>query len=72
MKENIMPAIRLTLFCAVFFSGIYTLGIWGIAQAAPNQGRGFITEVNGKRYHTNVAQGFRQDKYFWPRPSTVD
>lgn len=72
MKNNIMPAIRLTLVCALFFSGIYTLAIWGIAQAAPNKGNGFVTEVNGKRYHTNVAQAFTQDKYFWPRPSAVD
>jgi len=72
MKNNIMPAIRLTLVCALFFSGIYTLAIWGIAQAAPNKGNGFITEANGKRYHTNVAQAFTQDKYFWPRPSAVE
>jgi K+-transporting ATPase ATPase C chain len=72
MKNNIMPAIRLTLFCAVFFSGIYTMSIWGIAQLAPNQGKGFITEANGKRYHTNVAQAFTKDQYFWPRPSAVD
>ena len=72
MKQNIMPAIRLTLFCALFFSGIYTMSIWGLAQLAPNRGKGFITEVNGKRYHTNVAQAFTKDEYFWPRPSAVD
>lgn len=72
MKTHIVPAIRLTLFCALFFSGIYTMGILGIAQLAPNQGKGFITENNGKRYHTNVGQAFTQDKYFWPRPSAVD
>jgi K+-transporting ATPase ATPase C chain len=42
MKQNILPAIRLTLFCAVFFSGFYTLFIFGIAQAAPNNGKGEI------------------------------
>jgi len=72
MKQNIMPAIRLTLFCALFFSGIYTMSIWGLAQLAPNRGKGFITEANGKRYHTNVAQAFTKDEYFWPRPSAVD
>jgi K+-transporting ATPase ATPase C chain len=72
MKENIMPAIRLTLFCAVFFSGIYTLTILGIAQFAPNQGKGEIVTVNGKQYHINVAQKFNQNKYFWSRPSAVD
>lgn len=72
MKENIMPAIRLTLFCAVFFSGIYTLSILGIAQLAPNQGKGEIVTVNGKNHHINVAQKFTQNKYFWSRPSAVD
>jgi potassium-transporting ATPase KdpC subunit len=72
MKENIIPAIRLTLFCAVFFSGIYTLSILGIAQFAPNQGKGEVVTVNGKHHHINVAQKFTENKYFWPRPSAVD
>ncbi len=72
MKENIIPAIRLTLFCAVFFSGVYTLGILGIAQLAPNQGKGEIVSVNEKKYHINVAQKFIENKYFWSRPSAVD
>jgi K+-transporting ATPase ATPase C chain len=72
MKENIIPAIRLTLFCAVFFSGIYTLSILGIAQMAPNQGKGEIVTVNGKNHHINVAQKFVDNKYFWSRPSAVD
>lgn len=72
MKENIIPAIRLTLFCALFFSGIYTLSIYGIAQAAPNQGKGEVVAVNGKNQHINVAQNFASDNYFWPRPSAVD
>ena len=72
MKENIIPAIRLTLFCAVFFSGIYTLSILGIAQLAPNQGKGEIVTVNEKNHHINVAQKFTENKYFWSRPSVVD
>lgn len=72
MKENIVPAIRLTLFCAVFFSGIYTLSIYGIAQLAPNHGNGEIVIVNGKNHHVNVAQKFVENKYFWSRPSAVD
>ena len=72
MKENIIPAIRLTLFCAVFFSGIYTLSVLGIAQLAPNKGKGEIVTVNGKNHHINVAQKFTNNKYFWSRPSAVD
>lgn len=67
-----MPAIRLTLFCAVFFSGIYTMTILGVAQLAPNQGKGLIVEQNSKKYHINVAEGFTKSEYFWPRPSAVD
>jgi K+-transporting ATPase ATPase C chain len=72
MKNNIMPAIRLTLFCAFFFSGVYTMAIWTIAQLDPNHGKGFIVEQDGKRHHINVAQGFSKPEYFWPRPSAVD
>ena len=72
MKTNIMPAIRLTLWCAVFFSGFYTLFILGIAQFATNKGNGEIIIAEGKAYHVNVAQDFTEDRYFWPRPSAVD
>lgn len=72
MKQNILQAIRLTLLCAVFFSGIYTLFIFGIAQAAPNNGKGEIIEFNGKKYYANIGQKFDKDEYFWSRPSAVD
>ena len=72
MKQNILPAIRLTLFCAVFFSGFYTLFIFGIAQAGPNNGKGEIIEHNGKKFYANVGQKFDKDEYFWSRPSAVD
>lgn len=72
MKTNSMPALRLTLFCAVFFSGVYTMSILGIAQFAPNQGKGEIVTSKGKPYHINVAQKFTDNKYFWSRPSAVD
>ena len=72
MKENITTAIRLTLFCAVFFAGFYTLSIYGIAQFAPNQGKGEIVIVNGKNHNINIAQKFVKNKYFWSRPSAVD
>lgn len=72
MKNHIIPAIRLTLFCAVFFCGFYTLSILGIAQLAPNSGKGEIITMNGEAHHINVAQSFTENKYFWPRPSAVD
>ena len=48
MKKHILPAIRLTLFCLIFFCGVYTLIILGIAQAAPGKGLGekfFVNKV---------------------------
>ncbi|MGO4770440.1 K(+)-transporting ATPase subunit C [Flavobacterium sp. W22_SRS_FK3] len=72
MKTNMIPALRLTLFCAVFFSGIYTLIILGIAQFSPNKGKGEIVTSKGKTYHINVGQKFTKDKYFWSRPSAVN
>lgn len=72
MKDNLIPAIRLTLVCLVFFCGVYTLAVWGIAQLAPGHGKGLTIDQNGKRYHINVAQKFSHEKYFCSRPSAVD
>ena len=71
MKTHIFPAIRLTLVCLIFFSGIYTLAVLGVAQLAPNKGKGDIITQNGKTYYTNIAQNFSDDKYFSSRPSAV-
>ncbi len=72
MKKNIIIAARLTLVCIVFFAGIYTLSIWGIAQMVSGQGKGLTINENGKKYHLLVGQNFTSDKYFWSRPSAVD
>ncbi len=72
MKENIFPAIRLTVVCLLFFSGMYTLNMLGIAQLAPNNGKGDVLVDNGKTYYANIGQQFTDDKYFYSRPSAVD
>lgn len=72
MKNNIIPAIRLTLVCIVFFCGIYTMSVWAVAQLAPGKGEGFTITQNAKSYHINVGQAFITDKYFYSRPSAVD
>ncbi len=72
MKQNILPAIRLTAVCLVFFTGFYTLIIYGIAQFSPNRGKGEILTFNNKKYYPNVGQAFTEDQYFWSRPSAVD
>jgi len=72
MKQHILPALKLTAVCIGFFCGVYTLLIWGIAQAAPAHGQGETISVDGKVVGFALeGQSFTQDKYFWGRPSAV-
>jgi potassium-transporting ATPase KdpC subunit len=72
MKQNILPALRLTLISVIFFSGIYTLLVWVFAFVAPNNGEGQPMIVNNKTVGYELeGQNFTQDKYFWSRPSAV-
>lgn len=71
MKTNLIPALRLTLVCAVLFMGLYPALILGLAQLAPNQGKGEIVESNGATYFTQIGQNFTIDRYFNGRPSAV-
>ncbi|GAA4758137.1 MULTISPECIES: K(+)-transporting ATPase subunit C [Flavobacterium] len=71
MKKHIISGVKLTALCLVFFSGIYTLFILGIAQITPNKGKGEIVEVNGKKQYLNIGQSFTDTKYFNSRPSAV-
>jgi potassium-transporting ATPase KdpC subunit len=73
MKQNILPAIRLTIVCMVFFIGVYTLIIWLPAQAAPGKGKGETVMANNRIVGWKLlGQKFTDDKYFWSRPSAVD
>lgn len=73
MKQNILPAIRLTIVCMLFFMGIYSFIIWLAAQAAPGKGKGETVSVNNKIVGWKLlGQKFTDDKYFWSRPSVVD
>ena len=73
MKQNILPALRLTLVCMVFFMGIYSLAILGGAQLVPGRGKGETVVVNNKVVGWKLlGQKFTDDKYFYSRPSAVD
>lgn len=72
MKKHIFPALKLTLITLVFFSVIYPLAVWGIAQLSPNKGKGEVITHQGRKYYSNIAQAFTADKYFWSRPSAVN
>jgi K+-transporting ATPase ATPase C chain len=72
MKQHILPALRLTVICIVVFIGLYTLLIWGIAQAAPNNGKGETVSVNNKVVGYKLeGQNFTADNYFNSRPSAA-
>jgi len=52
---------------------IYPLVILGIAQLAPNQGKGETISLNGKVVgYQKIGQKFDKANYFWGRPSAVD
>ena len=71
MKTNILPAIKLTLLFALFFSGFYTLAIYAVAQFALNHGKGEVITQNDRSYYNNIGQSFTADNYFNSRPSAV-
>ncbi len=71
MKSHLLPALRLTLICLLFFSGLYTALVLGAARLAPNGGKGEIVSAGEKVYFRNIAQSFKQDRYFSSRPSAV-
>jgi K+-transporting ATPase ATPase C chain len=73
MKQNILPALRLTIITIIFFCIVYTAFIWIIAQAGPANGNGETIIVHGKVVGFALeGQSFTQDKYFWGRPSAVN
>jgi len=71
MKSNLSAAIRLTLVCAVFFCGVYTLIVLGFARLGPNGGKGAVIIQQDKKYYSQIAQKFTDNKYFQSRPSAV-
>lgn len=54
------------------FSVLYPFAVWTIAQLAPNQGRGAVIDVKGRKHYANIGQSFSEDKYFWSRPSAAN
>jgi K+-transporting ATPase ATPase C chain len=71
MKQHLLPAIKLTLIGLVFFSGLYTVILLGIAKLTPNGGNAETVDHAGSKQYTNLAQSFTDDGYFWSRPSAV-
>ncbi|EKT4497824.1 K(+)-transporting ATPase subunit C [Flavobacterium psychrophilum] len=71
--KNIFSILKLTFLMVILFAVIYPLAIYGIAQFAPNKGKGETISVNGKVVgYQKIGQKFDQSNYFWGRPSAVD
>jgi K+-transporting ATPase ATPase C chain len=71
--KNIFSILKLTLFMVVLLAVIYPMAIFGIAQLAPNKGKGETITVNGKVVgYQKIGQKFDKSNYFWGRPSAVD
>ncbi|MFA6703179.1 MAG: potassium-transporting ATPase subunit C [Dysgonamonadaceae bacterium] len=72
MKNHILQSLRLTgtifILCV-----LYVLLLFGIAQVAPNNGKGKrVTDKNGYTYFENIGQKFDRNIYFRSRPSAVN
>ena len=71
--KNIFLILKFTLFMGVLLAVIYPMAIFGIAQLAPNKGKGETITVNGKVVgYQKIGQKFDKSNYFWGRPSAVD
>ena len=71
--KKIISIVTFTVLLVIVFAVIYPLAILGIAQLAPNQGKGETVSVKGKVVgYSKIGQKFDQDIYFWGRPSAVD
>ncbi|WP_354581377.1 potassium-transporting ATPase subunit KdpC [Hymenobacter sp. UYP22] len=73
MKQNLLPAFRLTLVLLVVCCLIYPALVWAGAQLAPAGGQGETIRHNGRVVgYDNVGQNFTRPEYFQGRPSAVD
>jgi len=65
--------LKFTVVTVILFGVIYPLAIYGIAQFAPNKGKGETVYVKGKVVgYQKIGQRFDKSNYFWGRPSAVD
>ncbi|PZO29796.1 MAG: potassium-transporting ATPase subunit C [Flavobacteriaceae bacterium] len=71
--KNTIAIIKFTALIVILFAVIYPLAMLGIAQLAPNKGKGETISVNGKVVgYQKIGQKFDKANYFWGRPSAVD
>ncbi|MHB8380977.1 MAG: potassium-transporting ATPase subunit KdpC [Candidatus Binataceae bacterium] len=73
MRNQIKPAIIMTIVLTVLTGFIYPAVVWGIAQLVfPAEANGSLVMRDGRPIgSTLIGQNFSQDKYFHPRPSAA-
>jgi K+-transporting ATPase ATPase C chain len=67
-------SLRMFIWMTLLTGILYPLLITGIANLTmKSNAQGSFVEVNGKVIGSKlIAQKFESDKYFWPRPSSID
>jgi len=73
IRNQIKPAIIMTILLTVLTGFIYPAVVWGIAQIVfPAQANGSLVMRGGHPIgSTLIGQNFSQDRYFHPRPSAA-
>ena len=73
MKNQLIPALRLSLALLVLCCVLYPAMVWAVAQLAPGRGEGVQLSRNGRVVgFANVGQKFSKPEYFNGRPSAAD
>ena len=73
MKNQLIPALRLSLALLVLCCVLYPAMVWAVAQLAPDRGEGVQLSSNGRVVgFANVSQKFSKPEYFNGRPSAAD
>ena len=71
--KKIISIVTFTILTVILFGALYPVAIWGIAQFAPNHGKGETISVNGKVVgYQKIGQKFNKSNYFWGRPSAIN
>lgn len=73
MKNQLFPALRLSVVLLVLCCVLYPALVWAVAQLAPGHGAGVQLSRAGRVVgFANVGQKFTRPEYFNSRPSAAD
>lgn len=72
MLKDLKSSLILTLILIVMFGAAYPLFVYGIGFIFPSNSAGSPVYKEGRiTGFQNIGQSFKDDKYFWGRPSAV-